>query len=340
MLCVLCSLERADAKPRARELGIPFDGTPGPLNAITDVAAVAVGYTTLIDGAGEHAVRTGVTAILPRGRATLDKPVFAGVFSLNGNGEMTGTHWIEESGFLEGPVMITGTHSVGTVRDAVIAWRIKQGKPDRERLLVVAARRRGDVGRRSERRERLSRESRARVRCDRRRARRRARRRQRRRRHGDDLPRVQVRHRHELARRGDRGSALHGRRAGAGELRCAQRAADRRCACRQVHAGEAARVAGPGIDHHRRRDRCAAPAAATEAAGAARVARARAQRQLLRATDRATCSWRSRRRTPRRTRSRASSCARSPTASSIRCSSPPCRAWRRASSTRWSLPKP
>jgi D-aminopeptidase len=75
-------------------------------------------------------VRTGVTVILPRGRATLDKPVFAGVFSLNGNGEMTGTHWIEESGFLEGPVTITGTHSVGTVRDAVIAWRIKQGKPD------------------------------------------------------------------------------------------------------------------------------------------------------------------------------------------------------------------
>ena len=75
-------------------------------------------------------MRTGVTAILPRGRASLEKPVFAGVFSLNGNGEMTGTHWIEESGFLEGPVMITGTHSVGTVRDAVIAWRIKQGKPD------------------------------------------------------------------------------------------------------------------------------------------------------------------------------------------------------------------
>jgi len=116
--------------PRARALGIPFDGTPGPLNAITDVAPVAVGYTTLIEGSGEHAVRTGVTAILPRGRTSLEKPVFAGVFSLNGNGELTGSHWIEESGFLEGPVMITGTHSVGTVRDAVIAWRIKQGKPD------------------------------------------------------------------------------------------------------------------------------------------------------------------------------------------------------------------
>jgi D-aminopeptidase len=120
----------ADAKPRARELGIPFDGTPGALNAITDVAPVAVGYTTLIEGAGAQAVRTGVTAILPRGRATMEKAVFAGVFSLNGNGEMTGTHWIEESGFLEGPVMLTGTHSVGTVRDAVIAWRIKQGRAD------------------------------------------------------------------------------------------------------------------------------------------------------------------------------------------------------------------
>jgi D-aminopeptidase len=130
MLCAWIGAAAGAGHPRARELGIPFDGTPGPLNAITDVAPVAVGYTTLIEGAGEHAVRTGVTAILPRGRATLEKPVFAGVFSLNGNGEMTGAHWIEESGFLEGPVMITGTHSVGTVRDAVIAWRIEQGKPD------------------------------------------------------------------------------------------------------------------------------------------------------------------------------------------------------------------
>jgi D-aminopeptidase len=130
ILCVCCGTVAAAGHPRARELGIPFDGSPGPLNAITDVAPVAVGYTTLIEGAGAHAVRTGVTAILPRGRATLETPVFAGIFSLNGNGEMTGSHWIEESGFLEGPVMITGTHSVGTVRDAVIAWRIKQGKPD------------------------------------------------------------------------------------------------------------------------------------------------------------------------------------------------------------------
>jgi D-aminopeptidase len=130
LLSACFSAAGAADHPRARALGIPFDGSPGPLNAITDVAPVAVGYATLIEGAGEHAVRTGVTAILPRGRDSLQTPVFAGVFSLNGNGELTGSHWIEESGFLEGPVMVTGTHSVGTVRDAVIAWRIKQGKPD------------------------------------------------------------------------------------------------------------------------------------------------------------------------------------------------------------------
>lgn len=116
--------------PRARALGVPFDGTPGPLDAITDVAGVTVGFSTLIAGEGAHAVRTGVTAILPRGHASLDHPSFAGTFALNGNGEMTGTAWIEESGFLEGPVMITNTHSVGVVRDAVIKWRIAQGKPD------------------------------------------------------------------------------------------------------------------------------------------------------------------------------------------------------------------
>ena len=120
----------AQAKPRARAAGVPFDGTPGALNAITDVPGVAVGTTTLIRGSGARAVRTGVTAILPRGRASVDKPVFGGVFSLNGNGELTGSHWIEESGFLEGPVVFTNTHSVGVVRDAVIAWRVKQGKAD------------------------------------------------------------------------------------------------------------------------------------------------------------------------------------------------------------------
>src|SRR5262249_22802227 len=125
----------AAATPRARDLGIPFDGTPGPLNAITDVAGVAVGHTTLISGEGKlHVwtgpVRTGVTAVLPRGRQSKDLPVFAGWFALNGNGEMTGTAWVEESGFLEGPIMITNTHSVGVVRDAVIQWRVAQGGPD------------------------------------------------------------------------------------------------------------------------------------------------------------------------------------------------------------------
>src|SRR5271157_327101 len=123
------------AKPRARDLGVPFDGTPGPLNAITDVAGVTVGQTTLISGEGKLVVgkgpiRTGVTAVLPRGKDSMNNPVFAGWFSQNGNGEMTGTTWVEESGFLEGPVMITNTHSVGVVRDAVIQWRVTHGQPD------------------------------------------------------------------------------------------------------------------------------------------------------------------------------------------------------------------
>jgi len=140
----LCSLsaissaaaqETPPAKPRARDLGVPFDGTPGPLNAITDVSGVTVGHTTLISGegklqVGKGPVRTGVTAVLPRGKDSMHNPVFAGWWSLNGNGEMTGTTWAEESGFLEGPVMITNTHSVGVVRDAVIQWRVAHGQPD------------------------------------------------------------------------------------------------------------------------------------------------------------------------------------------------------------------
>jgi L-aminopeptidase/D-esterase-like protein len=127
--------EKPTAKSRARDLGVPFDGTPGPLNAITDVAGIAVGHTTLISGEGKlqigkGPVRTGVTAILPRGKDSMSNPVFAGWWSLNGNGEMTGTTWVEESGFLEGPVMITNTHSVGVVRDAVIQWRVSHGQPD------------------------------------------------------------------------------------------------------------------------------------------------------------------------------------------------------------------
>jgi len=121
---------------RARDLGIPFEGTPGKFNAITDVPGVEVGYTTLISGegkleVGKGPVRTGVTAILPRGHASLNDPVYAGFFSFNGNGEMTGTAWVDEGGFLEGPIIITNTHSVGVARDAVIAWRVKQGAADK-----------------------------------------------------------------------------------------------------------------------------------------------------------------------------------------------------------------
>lgn len=111
------------SKLRARDLGVPFDGTPGPLNAITDVTGVTVGHTTLNGGD----VHTGVTAVLPRGAASQKDPVFAGWYSQNGNGEMTGTTWVEESGFLAGPVMITNTHSVGIVRDAVIKWHVDRG---------------------------------------------------------------------------------------------------------------------------------------------------------------------------------------------------------------------
>ena len=128
-VALLPSCSRAQDKPRARDIGVPFEGIPGPLNAITDVQGVEVGHTTLISGdgplvVGEGPVRTGVTAILPRGKRY--DPVFAGWYSLNGNGEMTGTTWVEESGFLGGPVMITNTHSVGVVRDAVVEWLVSE----------------------------------------------------------------------------------------------------------------------------------------------------------------------------------------------------------------------
>jgi L-aminopeptidase/D-esterase-like protein len=145
VLLILCGpsllLAQTDSKhaapsSRARDLGIPFDGTPGPFNAITDVHGVEVGHTTLISGSGplkvgDGPVRTGVTAILPRGKDSNDA-VFAGWFTENGAGEMTGTIWLEDSGFLDGPVMLTNTHSVGVVRDAVIAWKVRHGVPDEE----------------------------------------------------------------------------------------------------------------------------------------------------------------------------------------------------------------
>jgi D-aminopeptidase len=126
ILGILSSIQAQDK--RARELGINLDGTPGKLNSITDVADVEIGQVTLISGEGKLVVgsgpvRTGVTAILPRGKRY--DPVFAGWYTLNGNGEMTGTTWVEESGFLEGPIMLTNTHSVGLVRDAVIEWQFK-----------------------------------------------------------------------------------------------------------------------------------------------------------------------------------------------------------------------
>ncbi|MGA7244782.1 MAG: P1 family peptidase [Terracidiphilus sp.] len=131
------------ASIRARDLGIPFDGLPGQFNAITDVPGVEVGSATLIRGegplkVGEGPVRTGVTVILPRGSHSTD-PVYAGWFSLNGNGEMTGTTWVEESGFLEGPVAITNTHSVGVVRDSMIAWGLLHGALAQPWALPVVA---------------------------------------------------------------------------------------------------------------------------------------------------------------------------------------------------------
>ena len=121
----------AEKPVRARDLGIPFDGTPGPLNAITDVKGVEVGLTTLIEGdgalvVGKGPVRTGVTVIFPRGKTSTDS-VMAATDTLNANGEMTGTGWINESGFMQGAMAITNTHSVGVVRDSIIAWQGKTG---------------------------------------------------------------------------------------------------------------------------------------------------------------------------------------------------------------------
>ena len=130
VIVVLLSLALQAQKSRERDLKLPIGGTPGPLDAISDVAGVEVGHTTLISGTGklivgQGPVRTGVTVIHPRGKANLD-PVFAAWFTLNGNGEMTGTTWVQESGLLEGPIAITNTHSVGVVRDAIIRWEVSQ----------------------------------------------------------------------------------------------------------------------------------------------------------------------------------------------------------------------
>jgi len=138
---ILIVAQPATAQPRARDLGIPFEGISGKLNAITDVADVEVGYSSIVKGegkllVGEGPARTGVTAIFPRGKTSSDA-VFAGSFILNGNGEMTGLAWVNESGYLEGPIMITNTHSVGSVHEAVIKWQVKQGTYESEWSLPV-----------------------------------------------------------------------------------------------------------------------------------------------------------------------------------------------------------
>jgi D-aminopeptidase len=130
-LALLIAAGGAAAEPRARDLGVPFEGIPGPLNAITDVAGVEVGHTTLISGsgklvAGKGPVRTGVTAVLPRGRSSTT-PVFGAWFTLNAAGEMTGTTWLEERGLIDGPILITNTHSVGVARDAAVKWMVANG---------------------------------------------------------------------------------------------------------------------------------------------------------------------------------------------------------------------
>ncbi|HEX7175628.1 MAG TPA: P1 family peptidase [Pyrinomonadaceae bacterium] len=136
LLAATCLLAAApcaqgQTRPRARDLGVPFDGTPGPLNAITDVRGVEVGFVTLVEGEGKLVmgrgpVRTGVTAVFPQGKSFKGR-VFAAWDTLNGNGEMTGTTWVEESGGLGTPILITNTHSVGVVRDAVIEWNVRRG---------------------------------------------------------------------------------------------------------------------------------------------------------------------------------------------------------------------
>jgi D-aminopeptidase len=138
----VASAASAQSRPRARDLGLPLDGTPGPLGAITDVRGVEVGHTTLISGSGKLAVgkgpvRTGVTVVHPRGKGNAD-PVFGAWFTLNGNGEMTGTTWLQESGILEGPVAITNTHSVGVVRDAILQWQVTRPNMQPWGLPVVA----------------------------------------------------------------------------------------------------------------------------------------------------------------------------------------------------------
>ncbi len=143
MLGFVLNSAKAETKPRARDLGIPLDGMPGVNNALIDVPGIEVGHVTYISGqgklkVGKGPIRTGVTAILPRGKNNL-QPVFAGFYALNGNGEMTGIQWVEESGLLEGPIMLTSTHSVGAVHEGVIRWQVDKKKYDKVIALPVIA---------------------------------------------------------------------------------------------------------------------------------------------------------------------------------------------------------
>src|SRR5262249_45300422 len=276
-------LTAAEKAPRARDLGVPFDGTPGPLNANTDVKGIEVGHATLVSGEGKlevgvGPVRTGVTAILPRGRGSSD-PTFAGWFSLNGNGEMTGTTWVEESGFLEGPVMLTNTASVGTVRDATIKWLARNIKGQQDWSLPVVAETydghlndtlgfhvkekhvfqaldsarggggaEGNVGGGT---------GRAWFRC-------------------------QGRDRDRLAEADREAGSVHGRRAGSGELRAPRATPSRRRAGRPGdHRGDV-QEAGNRVDHHRGRHRRSAAAAPVEAARSPRLAGACSHGERLR----------------------------------------------------------
>ncbi len=222
---------------RSRDLGIVIGrGRPGPLNAITDVPGVRVGHTTLISGdgplvVGQGPVRTGVTVVVPRGDGDWREPVFAGCHRLNGNGELTGLEWVRESGMLTTPIAITNTHSVGVVRDALVAAALDEGEPTE--LVVVAAGRRRDLRRAAQRHERVPRPGRAPARGPGGRDRRSRRGGRRRRRHGHGLPRVQGRHRDGVAGHPRRARRLHGRGAGPGELRQARVAARGRRAGRR-----------------------------------------------------------------------------------------------------------
>ena len=295
---------QAPARQRARELGIAIGTLPtGPNNAITDVDGVLVGHATIVRGegalkVGAGPVRTGVTAVLPR-QDIWYTAVFAATYTLNGDGEMTGTHWIRDLETLAHPILITNTGSIGAVHDAAIAYMTE--RHPQARLGLPAGRGR-DLGRHAQRHPRPSRAEGARVRGARQRPRRTGGRRQRRRRHRDDLLPLQVRHRHLVAPAAGRRRRLHRRRAGAGQLRRPRPVAHRRraggprdprgAARHQVQRRHRREPRGLG-DRRRRHRRAAVVAPARSAWPGARHSAWPAP-AAPRATPAATSSWRSR----------------------------------------------